>query len=312
MNRIKRRIKRRYKRRQIWTYRLNALRYRLHRALGRGPRQFDLALCLCFKNAAIYLQEWIEFHRLIGVGHFFLYNNDSEDTFLPVLHPYIQEGLVTLHDWPGTQQQVFTYDHCLRTYGPRARWIGFIDDDEFLFPVRRDSLPDVLADFANYAGVLVARSLFGSSGHLKRPPGGVLENYVRCAPQDQPGLGKSIVRPGKVICFRNPHAVWVRNGEAIVDENFVLCSAGNRSSSPRPTSSRLRINHYECKSEEDLLVKSERGDAFKGGKQLYAGTTRRGKRLTQANAEHNTDIQRFLPALQQSIQKRMAGGNPGS
>lgn len=312
MNRIKRRVQRRYKRRQIWTYHLNALRVRLLHAVGRGPRPFELALCLCFKNAARYLQEWIEFHRTVGVEHFFLYNNDSDDAFISVLQPYIQEGLVTLHDWPGVRQQVSAYDHCLRTYGPRTRWIGFIDDDEFLFPVQGDSILDVLGDFEAYAGVLVARSLFGSSGHIRRPPGGVLENYVQCTPQEQSNLGKSVVRPGRVICFRNPHGVWVRNGEAIVDENLVVCSEGHRSSSPRPTSKLLRINHYESKSEEDLLAKSDRGDAFKGGNQHYAEETRRGKRLKAANAERNTDIQRFLPALREAIQRRTAGANPGS
>ena len=37
-------------------------------------------------------REWVEFHRLVGVERFFLYNNFSEDNHMEVLAPYIEEG----------------------------------------------------------------------------------------------------------------------------------------------------------------------------------------------------------------------------
>ena len=39
-----------------------------------------LAICAVYRNEAPYLREWIEFHRLVGVERFFLYNNRSTDT----------------------------------------------------------------------------------------------------------------------------------------------------------------------------------------------------------------------------------------
>ena len=40
-----------------------------------------LAIAAIFKHENDYLQEWIEFHRLVGFDHFFLYDNDgSEET----------------------------------------------------------------------------------------------------------------------------------------------------------------------------------------------------------------------------------------
>jgi len=50
------------------------------------PAHF-LSICTIFKNEARYLREWIEFHRLVGVDHFYLYENRSEDDFAPVLAP---------------------------------------------------------------------------------------------------------------------------------------------------------------------------------------------------------------------------------
>lgn len=34
-----------------------------------------LPICAIFKEEAPYLPEWIEFHRLMGVERFFLYDN---------------------------------------------------------------------------------------------------------------------------------------------------------------------------------------------------------------------------------------------
>ena len=59
-----------------------------------------LSICAIYRDEAPYLREWIEFHRLVGVERFFLYNNGSEDDHLEVLAPYVEDGIVVLHDWP--------------------------------------------------------------------------------------------------------------------------------------------------------------------------------------------------------------------
>ncbi|WP_369598480.1 glycosyltransferase family 2 protein, partial [uncultured Muribaculum sp.] len=40
-----------------------------------------VSLCLIFKDEEPYLKEWIDYHILIGVDHFYLYNNNSSDRF---------------------------------------------------------------------------------------------------------------------------------------------------------------------------------------------------------------------------------------
>ena len=44
-----------------------------------------LAATAIFKNEAAYLAEWIEFYRLIGVEHIYLYDNCSTDNPKAVL-----------------------------------------------------------------------------------------------------------------------------------------------------------------------------------------------------------------------------------
>ena len=44
---------------------------------------YDLSVCAIFKDEASYLKEWIEYHKLVGVQHFYLYENENEsDDFL--------------------------------------------------------------------------------------------------------------------------------------------------------------------------------------------------------------------------------------
>ena len=44
-----------------------------------------------FKNEAPYLREWIEFNHIVGVDHFFLYNNNSEDNYEEIIEPYVKK-----------------------------------------------------------------------------------------------------------------------------------------------------------------------------------------------------------------------------
>src|ERR1700722_724245 len=67
--------------------------------------KYNFSICAIFKNEAPCLKEWIEYHRLFGVDHFYLYNIGSNDSFQDILRPYVEEGIVTLTNWP----EVFTY-----------------------------------------------------------------------------------------------------------------------------------------------------------------------------------------------------------
>ena len=72
---------------------------------------YYLTACLIFRDAASYLEEWLRFHLLVGVEHFYLYDNDSSDDYLSVLRPFCAEGKVTLTRWPGPMQQLKAYAH---------------------------------------------------------------------------------------------------------------------------------------------------------------------------------------------------------
>jgi hypothetical protein len=187
-----------------------------------------LGICAIFQDEASYLGEWIEFHRLQGVEHFFLYDNRSHDEPERVLRPWLDEGVVTLLDWPWSFEdyaQVKAYNHCLEHFGTQFEWMAMLDIDEFLFCPDGDPLPDILATFTGAPAVVANWQVYGSSGHEKSPGGLVIEQFTRRAQKQwvRNRRIKSIVRPERTEAFRSPHMAVYRNGDLAVSENGEPC-----------------------------------------------------------------------------------------
>lgn len=219
-----------------------------------------LSACLCFKDAATYLAEWLAFYSLMGVERFFLYNNESADDFEPVIAPYLARGSVRV-DYPGRGVQRQMYDHCLKEYGPSTRWLLFCDDDEFFFPVEDVPLAQALGRYEKHAGVAAAWMLYGSSGHQDRPPGLVLRHYTRRMAYPDRHV-KCAVDPARIVrSITIGHQFESVAGEAIVDENEQPLSDLYH---PSPTARILRINHYLTKSIAEMTRRRSRIQADTG------------------------------------------------
>src|SRR5205823_2560568 len=153
---------------------------------------------------ASYLREWIEFHRLVGVERFFLYDHESVDDSREVLAPYIEDGTVVLHHWPVHPGQLEAIDDCLERHRSDSRWIAFIDLDEFLFSGSGRPVSEILRDFEDFPGVVVNEAHFYTSGHRQRPPGLVIENYLTRDLNPEMWV-KSIVDPARTLRTINAH-----------------------------------------------------------------------------------------------------------
>ena len=52
--------------------------------------KYELALVAILKDEAPYQKEWLEYHLLAGVDHFYIYCNDDDVSILKeIWHPYI-------------------------------------------------------------------------------------------------------------------------------------------------------------------------------------------------------------------------------
>lgn len=233
-------------------------------------KKYNVAICAIFKNEGPYLKEWLEFNHIIGVEHFYLYNNNSKDNYQTVLQPYIDNGLVTLIQWPYNQKQMECYMSCIEDYSKETKWLGFIDIDEFIVPKSTDSIYEFLKQFEKKAGsVNIYWKIFGTSGRLDRDLSGlVCEDFFVCWPKYM-DLGK---------CFYNTsfgfdrnskhskqlhHKFWANyKGIDIPPLNVYghVC-VGNRNvvdSNDFP----IQINHYFTKSYKEYAMKRAKGDVY--------------------------------------------------
>ena len=69
----------------------------------------EIAIGAIMKDEGPYLKEWLDFHILVGIKKFFLYDNGSNDNTKEILSTYIEHGIVEYHYFPGKHMQLPTY-----------------------------------------------------------------------------------------------------------------------------------------------------------------------------------------------------------
>jgi glycosyl transferase family 92 len=266
----------------------------------RGERPY-LSVCAIYRDEADDLPEWIEFHRLVGVERFFLYDNGSSDHHAEILAPYIDAGIVVLHDWPVFPAgQHPAYEHCLETYRHDSRWIAFIDVDEFLFSPTGEPVAVLLEDYEDWPGVAVGIALYGSSGHHTRPPGLVIESYLeRSALQDR-RIVKSVVDPTRTVRCKSVHHFEYRDLTAVDENGYPITGFRVKWLS----ASRLRVNHYWMKSEEEFRAKFATPQAADARFRPWPDLVR----LRGHFHETDTAIVGYLPELRAAMSASLAAG----
>src|SRR4029079_6813486 len=60
------------------------------------PAPYYLSVVAIVKNEVRYLEEWLDFHCLVGCSHFYIYDNGSTDGTADLLRKYECKGIVTV------------------------------------------------------------------------------------------------------------------------------------------------------------------------------------------------------------------------
>jgi hypothetical protein len=200
--------------------------------------EYNLSVCAIFNNEAEYLKEWIDYHRALGVEHFYLYNNNSTDHFQSVLKEY--DDIVEWIDWPSPPDedwvpaQIHAYNHCCKTCD--TKWLAIIDIDEFIVPILHDSITSFLEEYESFGGVKIFWQTFGTSFLPKLPEDKkMIESLVLKYPWDHPRnkTGKCIIRPERVAkCHIHDHAYFEGFQGAIMTRHII------------------QLNHYWTRAED--------------------------------------------------------------
>ena len=226
--------------------------------------EHELAIAAILKDEAPYVKDWIEYHLLIGVTKFYLYDNGSRDCLKDVLRPYREAGIVEYREFPGHCKQLAAYNDAILRHRFDCRYMAFIDVDEYLRPMGQQMLPEVVAEVLaaheDAAGVTANWRVFGSSGYetkdLAIP---VWQRYVYRAEDDffKCEAVKSIVDPRAVEFFYIHNARYFAGRYAVDENGEKVLGAGNK----RHPFHQICIHHYFTRSKEEYAEKLERGNA---------------------------------------------------
>lgn len=164
--------------------------------------RYRLTIAAIFQNEGRFLREWIEYYTMMGVEHFYLYNNFSEDNFEEVLAPYVASGLVELINWSLPNENVDIYTPTqLSAYSDaiskgESEWMIVLDLDEFFVPAHCNTLLELIDQHKNedIGGIVIPWVAFGTS-------------YVPRIPDDKLLIETLLLNDGP--CWKGPlHEIW--------------------------------------------------------------------------------------------------------
>ncbi len=268
---------------------------------SRTPRGY-LAAGAIFREEVPWLSEWLEYHLLLGVDHFFLYNNHSRDDFRRVLHPYQKAGWVTLYDLslpdPFNRWQIKAINHAASLCRGRFKWFAAIDVDEFIVPHHVSTIPELLRPLEMHVAIFLHWQMFGTAGISRLKEGQLsIEHFTRKA---QPHykecqLGKSIVQPDRIV--------RMKVHEPVLPAEVSIVLADGLPRRENPVIDIAQINHYWTRDEYYFWnQKVPRA-------RQYAALMKVPQRSKEDwlvhkenfNATEDFSIHRFLPKLKQRL-----------
>ncbi len=251
-------------------------------------------------NEAPYVKEWIEYHRMLGVERFYIYDNGSTDNVKDILKPYMDKGIVCYHYVPGFEMQNKVYRDAIYKYKNQTRWMAVIDLDEFILPLENTNICEFLKNYEKYPAVVVNWKVFDSNG-FETPPtengGLIIANYTRVHADIDIQINthiKSIVNPKRVFTINNPHYAYYKNFADAVDENFKAVEGPFNS--PH-TSNKIRINHYHCKSRAEYMKKVDKWCADVKRKRVLDEAT-----INIPEYRHDYVIQKYVKELKKRME----------
>lgn len=263
------------------------------------------ALVAIAKNEGPYIREWVVYHKKVcGFGEILVYENDSNDETRRELESMASEGLCEWKPWPRSEQnppQPKAYWDSLNRKG-NWDWMCLMDVDEFLVINSGQSINEFICGFDEKTGSIAFNWGVFYSTDKKRTELPVIERVNYCYGDTHV---KSIART-KAIATAGIHGFWLRDGykymhssgmEYKLDGKVDAYLEATICRDPRHRIfdvTAAHVNHYLMKSEEEVLIKDQRGRA-PTKKYIKKNTMRQYRNLIRQGVHHeNHSIKRYI------------------
>ena len=259
--------------------------------------KYYLGVACMFRDESKWLREWIEYHRLIGVEKFYLFDHLSSDNPEQVISDYISQGIVTLEriteDVGGQFMElaITTYNRAVGMAKNECRWLALLDSDEFINPKSTSTLPSLLKDFEGYGGLVMNWQMFGTSNIEEVPSDQTMIERLQLRGLRTLGHNqhvKSIVQPLRVTKTVLHFSYYTEGFYAVNADHERVDGPFD----PRIRVDKIQLNHYFCRDEKFLReVKIPRRAGLGVGSEIMEQWNQ------SMNVEVDDSIQRFVGAL---------------
>ncbi len=281
-------------------------------AITPPPGDFNrhgIAIVACVKNEASYIEEWVRFHRAVGVRHFCLYDDGSTDGTFDILQVVLASEELTVVPWKMRMRdersgellngQTIAFAHAILNFGSRYERMAFIDVDEFLLPKKGRTLEEALRGAGDFPNISLPWHMFGHSGHVSRPAGPICLNYkMRVSDPMRQNLDasnfKCIVDPAEVTKVGVHHFETRTHGDKTANDAGMVVPKKKRKAAEFYSAEFIQLNHYYAKSVEELKEKTDRGWSFDGSAEKYRNKVTATIKYIETNVVEDRSMLEFV------------------
>lgn len=219
-----------------------------------------LTLGSCLKNEHEYIEDFVKYHKYVGVEHFVFFDREyhklaemfKDDPMVEVIH--FPEGPDGVH--------AEAWAKLIGMNKGQTQWLALIDADQVLVPVKTDDVKQILKVYESFASLQLNWHSFGSSGHLTKTPGSLYERFLMRAKGTEGSNTHTqfICQPDRTLALRthDPHHPRLDRHEMSVNTAFKEVSGPF---SAPPVHDVLWVAHYITKSKEEWATKNAKGRA---------------------------------------------------
>ena len=236
-------------------------------------RQSGARLVYLFTNARDEpkIAEWIAHHLLLGFDKIHVFDHKSVTPISNTIRYLINDNRVSITrvEMDGSIKLDLMTRAVQISQKHNVNWMLYLDADEFLLLNNFNNIKELLNAF-NFADAIgVNWLMFGTSHHVKQPPGLLMENFTMSDKLINQHV-KSFVRPDKIILPAvNPHFFNMVNPNRYFAASLNKMAQGPFNPVPRIfTKVTAYIAHYYTQSEEEYTRRK--------GRVLDDGTTKGG------------------------------------
>ncbi|TDO22363.1 glycosyltransferase family 2 protein [Pedobacter duraquae] len=200
-----------------------------------------------------FLDEWLVYHKRLGINHFFLFDNDQKQNLGLYLQPHhTYTTVIPWFDSNAEKTQIQAFRIALKDYINEFEWVIFFDVDEFVVLQSDRNLKYFLSRYPNATAVSLNWHIFGHNGMIEDPERLITSSLVKRM-RNMSSEVKTFTKVAAISSIQYPHYCELKFG-------LRINSSGEECSNTISKISIANINHYQCRSYNRWIKRADRGD----------------------------------------------------